>query len=112
MVTKEKTEMKTLVSCMNSLQEKGYKENFVMDEKGLKGMESEKIYQPEDIKITDFYRFEGESDPGDNSILYAIETSDGVKGTLTDAYGPYADARTNKFIRNVEEIMKKTVGKK
>jgi hypothetical protein len=112
MATKEKEEMKTLVSCMNSLHAKGYRENFVMEEKGLKSMESEKIYQPEDIRITDFYRFEGESDPGDNSILYAIETSDGVKGTLTDAYGPYADARTNKFIGQVEEIMKKTVGQK
>ena len=112
MVTKEKTEMKTLVSCMNSLLEKGYKENFVMDEKGLKAMESEKTYQPGDIKITDFYRFEGESDPGDNSILYAIETSDGVKGTITDAFGPYADARINKFFSHVEEIMKKAVGQK
>lgn len=112
MVTKEKKEMKTLVSCMNSLHEDGYRENFVMEEKGLKAMESEKIYQPEEIKITNFYRFEGESDPGDNAILYAIETSDGVKGTLTDAYGPYADARINKFIGRVEEIMKRTVGQK
>ena len=101
MVTKEKTEMKTLVSCMNSLQEKGYKENFVMDEKGLKGMESEKIYQPEDIKITDFYRFEGESDPGDNSILYAIESNDGTRGIIADAFGVYANPRLAAFLSNV-----------
>jgi hypothetical protein len=108
--TKDKEEMKTLVSCMNSLHEHGYKENFVMEDSGLKGMEADKVYQPEDIKIPNFYRFEGESDPADNAILYAIETSDGVKGTLTDAYGPYADSRINKFIRRVEEIVKKTVG--
>jgi len=55
-----------------------------------------------------FYRFEGSSDPADNSILFAIETSDGKHGTLVDAFGPYADTKVTSFIQQVEEINKKT----
>ena len=34
-----------------------------------------------------FYRFEGMTNPGDNTILYLITTSDGKKGLLVDNYG-------------------------
>lgn len=104
----EKTPLKTLASCVNGLQKDGFKENFMVDEKGLHTSESEKYYGPSDVKIVNFYRFEGESDPGDNSILYAVETNDGLKGMLTDAYGAYADPHMTKFITEVEDIMKKT----
>jgi len=66
-----------------------------------------KVYAPGDVKVIDFFRFEGQSDPADNAILYVIETSDGVKGTLIDAYGTYADEHINKFMAEVEEINKK-----
>jgi len=104
----ERTEMKTLASCMNSLHASGFKENFVVDEKGFHAVDSEKLYRPEELKIVNFYRFEGDSDPADSAILYAIETNDGIKGTLSDAYGPQGDGKVVKFIGNVEEIMKKT----
>ena len=56
-----------------------------------------------------FYRFEGESDPDDNAILYIIETNDGTKGTLVDAYGVYNDSRVSQFMKAVETIQKKVV---
>jgi hypothetical protein len=104
----EKVDMKTLSSVVNSLIEKGFKENFKVDGNQLIAISSEQAYSPDQVKVVNFYRFEGESDPGDSSILYAIETSDGVKGTLTDAYGAYADDDVQKFMSNVEEIQKKT----
>jgi hypothetical protein len=39
--------------------------------------------------------------------LYVIEGSDGAKGSLTDAYGMYADPEIDKFIQEVENISKK-----
>ena len=47
------------------------------------------------------HRFEGVSDPDDMSILYAIETRSGVRGTLADAFGAYADPRVGAFLRDV-----------
>ena len=105
-------DMKTLASCLNKLTLDGYTENFKASEMGLLSLDKEKIYKPAEVEIVNFYRFEGESDPADNSILYAIKTSDGVKGTLTDSYGPYADPEVTKFIKEVESIVKKPVNPK
>jgi hypothetical protein len=102
-------DMKTLASCTNKLVLDGFTEDFRVVEKGLQSTQTEKIYDPSEVKITNFYRFEGASDPADNSILYAIEAEDGAKGTLVDAYGPYADPLVGKFIEQVEEMAKKPV---
>ena len=45
----------------------------------------------QDVRIVDHYRFEGTSDPDDMSVIYALEARDGTRGTLTDAFGTYAD---------------------
>jgi hypothetical protein len=100
-------EMKTLASCLNKVNKDGYAENFKITEHGLQSLETEKIYAPDQLHIVNFFRFEGASDPSDSAILYIIEASDGAKGTLTDAYGMYADPNIDKFIKEVENISKK-----
>lgn len=104
----ESHDLKTLSQCMNALKKHGYKKDFMILDEGLKSTETDRVYKPDEIKIVNFYRFEGESDPADMSILYVIETVDGVKGTLSDAYGTYAGRRLSDFIVRVEEIAKKT----
>ena len=103
-----KANMKTLTSCMEVLQKQGFNKNFMVNENGLYEIESERVYNPEEVRIPSFYRFEGDSDPADSSILYAIETEDGLKGLLSDSYGPYSDPEVAKFITEVQEINKKT----
>ncbi len=49
-----------------------------------------KNYQPEDLKIIKTFRFEGESNPDDSSILYIIEAKDGLMGYTIDTYGAYS----------------------
>jgi hypothetical protein len=103
-------DLKTMVSCLNSLIKKGYTEDYKVTERGMKSVQSEKVYSPRDVKEVNFYRFEGNSDPSDNSILYAIETKDGSRGTLADAFGPYADTKVASFMKEVEpEIVNKKV---
>ena len=51
--------------------------------------------------IAEYHRFEGVSDPGDMSIVYAIETRSGIRGTLVDAFGVYADPRVGAFVKEV-----------
>ena len=50
-----------------------------------------KNYRPEDLAILKTYRFEGESDPSDSSILYVIEANDHLIGYSLDAYGMYSN---------------------
>ena len=66
-------------------------------------------YTANQIQVVNFFRFEGQSDPGDNAIMYVIETNDGTKGTLIDGYGVYTDAMVTKFMEDVNTIQKKTV---
>lgn len=103
----DKEDMKTLTSCLNSLLASGFETQFKAVKDGLKSFTTEKVYKPAEVKIKNFYRFEGESDPADSTILYAIETTSGERGTLTDAYGPYSDIHVAKFIQDVEDIEKR-----
>jgi hypothetical protein len=92
---------------MKKLEEEGYTDQFRVEKKVLHSLtETKKTYKPKDVKAVNFYRFEGISDPDDMSILYAIETCDGRKGTLVDAYGRYSDEATGEFMKLVD-IQKK-----
>ncbi len=101
--------MKTLTSVTNKMVLEGYDDDFKISDKGLRSLKTEKVYQPEEINVINFFRFEGQSDPNDNTIMYVIETNDGLKGTLVDAYGPYADVKLSEFMQQVESIQKKVV---
>ena len=98
--------MKNLSACVDNIKAEGFKEDFQVRPKGLRTFEHGKSYKPDQVRIVSFYRFEGESDPGDNAILYVIETDDGLKGTLVDGYGAYTDADVSEFIVNVDRIQK------
>ena len=101
--------MKSLSSCLNKMISDGYDQDFKVSERGLEALQKGTVYQAEQIKVINFFRFEGMSDPDDNAILYVLETDDGVKGTLIDGYGIYDDAGISKFMKDVENIQKKTV---
>lgn len=99
--------MKSLATCLNRVVKDGYSEDFRITQNGLEALQHHKFYQPDEINIINFFRFEGPSDPDDNAILYVIEAKDGTKGTLTDAYGIYMNADVSDFIKHVESIQKK-----
>lgn len=89
-------------NLMKKLEQHGYTGQFKVEKDRLVNVTSGKKYKSSDVIAANFYRFEGMSDPDDTSILYAIETVDGAKGTLTDAYGNYSDDDTGAFMKKVE----------
>jgi hypothetical protein len=96
------TYMTELDKCLAKLEEEGFKDQYKLENGRLHCLTSGKTFLPQDVKAVNFYRFEGVSNPDDMSILYAIETRDGRKGTLIDAYGLYADEEIGEFMQNVE----------
>lgn len=98
--------MNTLTGVTNKWTQNGYTDTITISKDGLHSVDKDKDYGPADVRVIDFYRFEGQSDPGDNCILYIVETTDGVKGMVVDAYGTYADDDVTKFMKHVEEINK------
>src|SRR3982751_3023976 len=94
--------------CMDVVEEKGFTDQFKVKGKKLFCFDNGKEYAPHEVKVVNFYRFEGISNPDDMSVIYAIETADGRKGTLTDAFGLYADQSIGEFMNAVEDIAKQT----
>ncbi|MBO9640161.1 hypothetical protein [Siphonobacter aquaeclarae] len=79
----------TLVSVLSSLKDEGFTLDFNLTQDCL---ECDDIrLHPQDFEIVRTIRLEGESDPDDNLIVYAIESRQGQKGTLLTPYGVYAD---------------------
>jgi hypothetical protein len=74
-----------------ALERAGYTADFRAEGDTLRVSGTDCRYAARDALIHDFYRFEGVSDPDDMSVIYAIGTADGTRGTLIDAYGTYAD---------------------
>ena len=97
-----KTEMTTLSSILERLRVKKQDNEFTMSEKGFT-TDNAKFYQPEELKIIRTYRFEGESDPADSSILYLLEANDGKIGYSLDSYGAQTNHEANydDFVRKI-----------
>lgn len=100
--------MDTLLERMSSLKEKGYTTEFKVEDGKLKPIDIQdgEGVGPEQVKVVQHYRFEGESDPGDMQVLYAVETSEGKKGILTDGFGTYSNQEVSKFMGKVQELHK------
>lgn len=91
----------TLSEAINDLKKRGYKEDFNLhnDRVGCAALELQ--WHPENFSVDEYHRFEGMSNPDDNSIVFAISSTDGVKGTLLDAYGMYAENLTDAMIKKL-----------
>jgi hypothetical protein len=107
----DKEEMTSLTTVEKKLKSQGYTHDFTVKDSRLTTMddESARTFSPEETTIVDFFRFEGESNPDDMAILYAIETTDGTKGTVSSAYGTYANEDVDQFILQVERLGKNLV---
>ncbi|HEV7378762.1 MAG TPA: hypothetical protein VGN64_03160 [Dyadobacter sp.] len=95
----------TLIERLEELKERGYTYDFNLTAHSLELHKDDGIrltLSPEDFNIVEFFRFEGMSNPSDTSILYAIESCDGLKGTLVSSYGVYADAMSNDMIKKLD----------
>jgi hypothetical protein len=68
----------------------------------MHGMENRKRIRPEDVTIVEYHRFEGASNPDDMSVVYVIETADGRRGTLVDAYGTYTNPKVDTFVQRAK----------
>lgn len=85
---KDKIHKTTVTECLSSLKDEGFHLQFVVKGDSISDQDGIQTFKPNQIKIDNFYRFEGESNPGDEEVLYALITDNGLKGTLTYAYGP------------------------
>ncbi len=92
---------KTLSEATNDLKHRGYTENLNLKANCIECPSRNLQLKPEDFTIDEFYRFEGMSNPSDNSIVYAISSKSGIRGVLVDAYGVYSENLNDAMIQKL-----------
>jgi len=94
-------EQQTLVGTLNRLKAEGFTHDFNIHNKQLKS--GDITLSPKEFEIVKVFRFEGASDPDDNSILYAINAKHhDVKGTFINGYGIYANEDAEDLLRDLD----------
>lgn len=81
--------METLSEAIERLQGEGYLADFVPTEDGqLRCPVCNTSHDPAAMTIDEQLRFEGESDPADESLLVALTCDCGAKGLYSTMFGP------------------------
>jgi len=95
-------EFGTLSETINGLVKLGYTHDFNIKNECIVCNRTNITLSPDDFQIDHVYRFEGDSDPEYQSILYAISSSKfDLKGTLVNGYGTSSDEATTKLIEKL-----------
>ena len=82
----------TVTEAISDLKARGFTLDFNLQVNSLQCFNPDLNLTPQDFEITEIYRFEGDTNPSDEEIVYAIETKDGHKGVFVNGYGTSAEA--------------------
>lgn len=74
----------TVSQALDELAEKGFTVDFNIQEGRI-------INSPHDFEIVQIYRYEGESDPGDEAMVFGIKSSTGEKGVFVAGLSAFTD---------------------
>jgi hypothetical protein len=94
----------TVSEALNDLYKRGYKFDFsfLKDDGCIYCQKGSQSLNADEFVIDELYRFEGETDPGDEMIVYAISSKkSNIKGTLINAYGIYSDSNNSKIVEKL-----------
>ncbi|MDP4263816.1 MAG: hypothetical protein Q8941_14910 [Bacteroidota bacterium] len=90
----------TVSAAVNGLKKRGYNMDFNLTENCLV-CHGDK-FNVTDFEIVEFYRFEGDTDPADEAVVYAIESNKGLKGVLVNGYGVSADSMSSDMAKKLQ----------
>ena len=94
----------TVTEAVEGLRNRGYTLDFNLEENCL--ICNDLKFNASDFEIVEVYRFEGNSDPADEAVVYAIESNNGKKGILVGGYGISSDAMTGEMAKKLSIHLK------
>jgi len=89
----------TVTEAVQYLAERGYTDSFALAAEGLAGPGDEQIHALHDAVVDYQFRFEGDSDPGDEAIVLGISCAGVQRGVLVSGFGPSADPEHAAILR-------------
>lgn len=91
----------TVTEALSDLKERGFTADFNIQCDAIECRDLDLQLRPADFEIVEFYRFEGDSNPGDEEVVYAIESKEGLKGVLVDAFGTYSGELSSEILEKL-----------
>jgi hypothetical protein len=91
----------TVSQAVNGLKKRGYVIDFNLEPDSITCRQTPITLLPSEFEITEVYRFEGNSDPADEAIVYAIESKHGHKGVLVNGFGISSDTVGDEMIKKL-----------
>ena len=95
----------TVSEAIEELRKKGFTTDFNLEENCIV-CHAGRLY-PDDFEITEVYRYEGESDPGDEATVYGIQSDSGIKGIMVMGDEKNLDNMTEAMLWKLRENGKK-----
>ena len=96
-------EQSTLTQLLARLKSEGFTANLGVVDGTLRVLDTGHVLRSEDVVIRAVHRFEGESDPDDMTVVYVLESKDGTRGVLVDAFGIYADPEVGALLSTIPD---------
>jgi hypothetical protein len=91
----------TVADAVNGLKQRGYNIDFNLEADKICCPKTPLELKPADFEITEFHRFEGDSDPADEAVVYAIESRNGDRGLLVTGFGISAEGVGEEMIEKL-----------
>lgn len=96
------TSYDTVTDALKDLKSRGYTIDFNIAFDKIVCSKNETVLNPHEFEIVEVYRFEGDTNPDDEDVVYAVASKDGtIKGTLTSAFGTYAESISSAMIEKL-----------
>ena len=89
----------TVSEAVNGLKKRGFTLDFNLKENCII-CHGDK-FDINDFEIVEFHRFEGNTDPSDEAVVYAIQSISGMKGVLVNGYGISADTMSSDMAKKL-----------
>jgi hypothetical protein len=96
-------ESSTVTQLLTRLKGEGFTANLGVVAGTLRVLDTGHVLRSEDVVIREVHRFEGESDPDDMTVVYVLESKDGTRGVLVDAFGIYADPEVGALLSTIPD---------
>lgn len=96
-------EMTTITEVIDHLRNNGYLEDFNLQQNCMVCRDGHFSVFHDEFVIDKTYRFEGDSDPADEAIVYAISAPKyGIKGILVNGGGIYSEPLTDEMLQSLQ----------
>jgi len=95
----------SVIEAVADLEKRGYTHDFVLDDANecIVCHQKELSLPPDKFEIDAVFRFDAQSDPEDETIVYAVSSKElSIKGIIINSFSIYGDANANGLVEKLD----------